>query len=143
MWRVFIDTSALLVGLNSPHGASGTILTLGRAGKLTIVISPDVVAEAERNLPTKFPLLGQAWTTFLLMPPVITKSPTLAAVRRAHQLVPTSDAPILAAALTAKSHILVTLDREFIELAHRAELSLPVMLPSEFIDHLRRTTVML
>ena len=67
--RVFVDTSALLAGLNSPHGAAGTILAACFSHDLIPVISPQVIEEAERNIPLKFPLLADAWANFLLIPP--------------------------------------------------------------------------
>ena len=100
--RVFIDTSALLAGLNSPHGAAGTVLAGCFAHDLIAVVSPQIIEEAERNIPLKFPHLAASWAAFLLIPPEITRAPRLAEVHRAYRILPTSDAPILASTITAK-----------------------------------------
>jgi len=54
--KVFLDTSALLSGLNSPLGASGLILSFFKLEKIQIVISPEVLEEAERE-PSKINFL--------------------------------------------------------------------------------------
>jgi len=48
--RVFIDTSALLAGLNSPNGAAGVILAACSSHRIMPVISRQVIEEAERNI---------------------------------------------------------------------------------------------
>jgi hypothetical protein len=53
--RVFVDTSVLLAGLASPRGAANLILTLAEAELLTVVLSEEVLIEAERNLQRKLP----------------------------------------------------------------------------------------
>ncbi len=45
--RVFVDTSALLAGLNSPNGAAGIILAACFSRDIVSVISPQVIEEAE------------------------------------------------------------------------------------------------
>ncbi len=55
MIRVFLDTSALLAGLASPQGAAHLILALAEADLLTLVVSEEVLVEAERNLAAKLP----------------------------------------------------------------------------------------
>ncbi len=48
--RVFVDTSALLAGLNPPSGVAGTILSACFSKRLIPVISRQVIEEAERNI---------------------------------------------------------------------------------------------
>jgi len=133
--RVFVDTSALLAGLNSPHGAAGTILAACFSRDLISVISPQVIEEAERNVPLKFPLLADAWANFLLIPPEMTSEPTLREIKKAYQILPTDDAPILASALKAKPDALVTwntkdfLRREVIDAA-----PFPILIPQQFLE---------
>src|SRR3989338_4369007 len=101
-YRVFLDTSALLAGLNSPSGAAGVVLSMCLAGKITAIISDQVIEEAERNILEKFPTLINAWQSFLILSPVIAPTPTLAQVKRTYKLIVTDDAPILASAILAK-----------------------------------------
>ncbi|MCI0533197.1 PIN domain-containing protein [bacterium] len=44
--KIFLDTSVVLSGLNSPFGASAFILTLGKIGRISIIISPEIIDEA-------------------------------------------------------------------------------------------------
>lgn len=55
--KLFLDTSALLSGLNSPLGASGFILAVFKLQKVSIVISPEVILECGRVMRSKFPSL--------------------------------------------------------------------------------------
>ena len=133
--RVFIDTSALLAGLNSPTGAAGTILAACFSHDLVPVISPQVIEEAERNIPLKFPLLAAAWASFLLIPPEITLLPSLAIIRRAYKILPTSDAPILASALRAKPDALVTWNtKDFLRKEVIASAPFPILIPQQFLE---------
>lgn len=132
--RVFVDTSALLAGLNSPYGATGTILAACIAGDLIPVISPQVVEEAERNIPLKFPRLATAWAAFLLVPPEITPVPSLVQVRRAYRLLPTGDAPILASALKAKPDALITWNtKDFLRKEVMLAAPFPILIPQQFL----------
>lgn len=65
VYRVFLDTSTILAGLNSPSGAAGVILAACFASRLKPVISDQVVEEAERILPAKFSGLEPGWISFL------------------------------------------------------------------------------
>lgn len=132
--RVFIDTSALIAGLNSPTGAAGAILAACFSKKITPVISPQVIEEMEDNLPVKFPKLAASWAGFLLIPPEITKRPSLPAVRKAYKILPTSDAPILASAMAAKPDALVTWNtRHFQRTEVVKAVAFPILIPGEFL----------
>ena len=133
--RVFVDTSALLAGLNSPYGAAGTILAACFAHDLIPIISPQIIEEAERNIPSKFPHIAMAWASFLLIPPEITPAPSPAQVRRAHKILPTSDAPILASAVTAKPDALITWNtKDFLQKEVIASVSFPILIPQQFLE---------
>ncbi len=134
--RVFIDTSALLAGLNSPQGAAGTILAACFVHDFIPVISPQIIEEAERNIPLKFPRLATAWASFLLIPPEITRAPSLAQVRRAYKILPTSDAPILASAIATKPAALVTWNtKDFLRKEVITSVSFPILIPQQFLQH--------
>src|SRR3989344_6000027 len=97
--NVFLDTSAILAGLNSPNGAAGVILAACFTEQVEPIISPQVIEEAERNIALKFPKLTTAWQSFLLIPPKVTPAPTLKQIKQAYKILPTSYAPILASPL--------------------------------------------
>ena len=130
--KVFLDTSALLSGLNSPLGASGLILSFFKLEKIQIVISPEVLEEAERALKNKFPLLRTAILDFLVSRPVITKKINSTELRRASSLLFTEDAPILAGALKGRVDVLVTLYKKF-ETMTKNRIKFEVLSPGEFL----------
>lgn len=84
-YKVFLDTSAILAGLNSPSGAAGVILAACFSNQINALISPQVIEEAERNIPLKFSMLTTAWQSFLLIPPEVTAEPSLKQVQAAYR----------------------------------------------------------
>lgn len=135
--RVFLDTSAILAGLNSPQGAAGIILAACFSRRLKSVIAPQVIEEAERNIPSKFPELDAAWRSFLLIPPEVTPPPSLRAIRRAYAILPTDDAPILASALRARPDAFITWNtRHFLRREVMLAAPFPILRPGEFIKRL-------
>lgn len=138
--RVFLDTSAILAGLNSPTGAAGVILTACFTHTLTPVISKQVVEEVERTIPLKFPRLDLGWASFLCIPPAIVADPTRREAQRAYKILPTSDAPILASALKAKPDALVTWNtRDFMRSKVLASTPFPIFTPGEFLKYWRNS----
>lgn len=134
--RVFLDTSTLLSGLNSPFGASGVILSLFAVGRITIIISPEVIVEAERAIEQKFPKLRGGMLHFLSRGPEITRRVTMREALRAQTIIHSEDAPIFAGAVKGKARYLVTLDREFQRLAH-GKAHFTTMSPGEFLTWYR------
>lgn len=133
--RVFVDTSALLAGLNSSTGAAGIILAACFSHECTPVISEQIIEEAERNIKTKFPKLRDAFAAFLLIPPEITPSPALKEIKNAYSVLPTSDAPILAAAWKARPDALVTWNtKHFLRKEVTDASSFPILIPQEFLE---------
>lgn len=134
-FRVFIDTSALIAGLNSPTGGAGAILTACFLHQIIPVISPQIIKEMESNIPLKFPKLADAWASFLLIPPEITKTPAIKDIRKAFKILPTSDAPILASALKEKLDALVTWNTKDFLRKEVVEISpFPILTPGEFLN---------
>lgn len=137
--RVFLDTSAILAGLNSPTGAAGIILAACFSKVITPVISPEIIVEGERVIQRTFPHLRPAWASFLLLPPAITKTPTLAQVKKAYRILPTSDAPILASAIQTRPDVLITWNtRHFMQPAVLKSVTFSVCKPGDFLPELRR-----
>lgn len=134
--RIFLDTSVLLSGLNSSTGASAAILALSTTGKIALVISPEVLDEARSVIADKFPLLGETFFNFLASEFELTKPITNRELQRARRFLSTEDAPILAGALKARAHLLVTLDKEFYCLAARAGF-ITMRTPAEFMKQYR------
>ena len=111
--KVFLDTSALLAGLASPTGASNMILALAEAQLITLVLSEQVLVEAERNLQEKLPSAIPQYRRFLTTCPLEKASmPSTADVAMAREIIHAKDAPILMAAMNAQVDYLVTLNRK-------------------------------
>ncbi|MBI3120445.1 MAG: PIN domain-containing protein [Candidatus Kerfeldbacteria bacterium] len=141
--RVFLDTSAILAGLNSPSGAAGVILSLVAASKITGVISPQIIDEGEEVIGTKFPKLYLAWTAFLLLPLEVTPNPSMTRVRHAYIILPTNDAPILASAMRANPDALVTWNtRDFLRPNVVRLVNFPILRPGDFLDLARKKRVL-
>lgn len=135
-YKVFLDTSSLLAGLNSPDGASGFIIALGNTNKINLIISREVLEEAERVVKNKLPALATPLLSFLGSNPLVTKKITRKELRSAYYLLQTEDAPILAGATKSKADFLVTLDREFERLAtNRTKVG--IITPGEFVRKYR------
>ena len=58
-YRVFFDTSVYIAALLSPTGAAGELVRLAEAGVIRMVVSEEVITEADRVLSAKFPELIQ------------------------------------------------------------------------------------
>lgn len=133
--RVFLDTSVLLAGFNSPTGAAGVIVAACFSGDIVPIISPQIIEEAERNIATKFPRLADAWHSFLLIQPRITKTPSLQQVQTAYELLPTSDAPILASAIEVSPDALVTWNtKHFLRPRVVTAVNFPILIPGDFLE---------
>lgn len=116
-FRVFLDTSVLLSGLNSPQGASGFIISLFKLNKVKIVISPEVIAEAEEAIKSKFSLLKTQYLDFFTHKPKVTENLKNSELKDCYKIISTDDAPILAGAIKANADYLITLDKKFQKLA--------------------------
>jgi predicted nucleic acid-binding protein len=138
--RVFLDTSALLAGLASTTGASGKILALGEAGILTLVVSEQVLVEAERNLQDKLPNAIPEYERFLNACPLESiPDPSTGDVGKVKDIIHPKDASILAAAKNAQVDYLVTLNRKhFLDDPRVARTSgLRIGAPDDLLDWLR------
>ena len=138
-WRVFLDTSVLIAGLASRTGASAAIRDLGEAEQLRIVLSRQVLVEADRVLLRKFPQLIEPYRLFIKnVSPELADDPPQRAVRESAQVIDPDDAPILAAAKQARVDYLVTLNtRHFLTPKVRAFYAAPIVTPGEFLAAFR------
>ncbi len=138
-WRVFLDTNVLIAGLASQTGASAAILDLGEAEEIRVVISRQVLVEADRVFSAKFPALLQRYRRFIKsLAPLLADDPSPQAVRAAAKVIEPDDAPILAAAQQERVDYLVTLNtRHFMIPRVRAFLPAPIVTPAEFLSAFR------
>ena len=132
-FRIFLDTSTLLSGLNSPFGASAFIIALFKLKKVIIVISPEVILEAESVINRKLPSLLVPFQDFLISKPEISKKPTPKEIESAYKLINSEDTPILAGAIKSKVDYLITLDKKFQKLA-QSKVNFKILTPGDFIE---------
>lgn len=134
--KVFIDTNVLIAGVNSLTGASATVLDLCEARVLQMVVSRQILVEADRNFAAKFPQLIGRFRQFMHnLAPLMVEDPTPESMEKAATIVDRKDAPILAAAQNANVDFLITLDkRHFLNPKTRQKVMLKVVSPIEFLQ---------
>lgn len=135
-FRTFLDTNVLISGLISTLGPPAAILDLGEAEEIEIVVSRQVLVEADRVFARKFPNLLERYRLFIKsFKPELVEDCTNALVRQAEKVINSFDAPILAAAKEADSDFLVTGNtKHFSTSKVRSFLPVPVLTPREFLE---------
>ena len=111
--NLFLDSSALVAGIISSQGAARVLLLLAETGQISITISEQVVAEAERAVARKaahaLPDLRQAIQATRAQ---IVRDPSPDEVKSNLNLIThPADVPILLAAMKARVDFLVTMNR--------------------------------
>lgn len=133
--RVFFDANVLYSALHSPSGAPAEAVALHANGRIDMVVSNLVLTELVRTVRLKLPLHLEDLRRFLAgSPPEVVPNPSLQELRAVRKVVNPKDAPIIAAALTARVDYLLTGDRTFIAEARRLPATPPIMTPREFIE---------
>ena len=117
-------------------GASATILDLCEARVLQMVVSRQILIEADRNFAAKFPQLVGRFRQFMHhLAPLMVEDPTPESMEKAATIVDRKDAPILAAAQNAHVDFLITLDkRHLLNPKTRQKVMLKVVSPIEFLQ---------
>jgi predicted nucleic acid-binding protein len=133
--RVFLDTSALIAGVLSRKGAAYQTLKAAEAGLLELMVSADVLIEADRNMEKKFPALMEDYRQLIEdLKPILTDDPTIEEIQKAGQWIEASDAVILAAAIKSLPDYLVTWNtKDFMSARMPKSLPFKIMNPPEFI----------
>ena len=133
--RVFLDANVLFSAAYRETGSTRAFFALADAGACMLVTSEYAAEEARRNIAMKYPdRYGDLGT--LLRDTEICREPNPATLAwAAEQHLPPKDAPILAAAIDAHCHLLVTGDRtHFGALYGRRLRGTVVALPADAID---------
>jgi predicted nucleic acid-binding protein len=101
-----------------------------------MVISRQVLIEADRNFVAKFPQLIGRFRQFMHhLAPLLIEDPTQDSIEKAATIVDRKDAAILAAAQNANVDFLITLDkRHFLNPKTREKVMLRVVSPIEFLQ---------
>ncbi len=134
-WRVFLDTNVLVAGVVSQTGASAATLDLGEAEEMILLVSRQVLVEADRTFLAKFPQHMERYRLFIKnVAPLLVNDPSMAEIREAAQVIHHHDAPIVAAAKHEGVESLVTLNtRHFSAPVVRKYLNAPIVTPAEFL----------
>ena len=104
MRRIFVDANVLIAGADSSSGASNAVLRLAEIGMFQLVVSRQVLDEAERNLRRKLPrALPNFAAQMARLRLEIVPDPTPDEVAPWVAMIHPSDAPILCAALKAST----------------------------------------
>jgi predicted nucleic acid-binding protein len=141
--RVFLDASVLFAAAASATGASRAIIVLAEIGLIRVIVSSQVLEEAERNLsrkaPRALPFYRQVIASLSLE---MVGEPAPGKVAECAKVIEAKDAPILAAAMEAKPARLVTLDiQHFVVPEVMAFSKLTIQTPGEFMQEIRRILV--
>jgi putative PIN family toxin of toxin-antitoxin system len=139
-WRVFVDTSVLVAGTLSRTGASAAILDLGEAEEIRIVLSRQVLVEADRVLAMKAPRCLAHFRSFIKnLAPLMADDPKTAEVKAALKVIDADDAAILAAAKNENPDFLVSLDaKHFLAKAVKQLVPFLVVSPGQFLEAFRK-----
>jgi predicted nucleic acid-binding protein len=132
--RVFLDANVLFGAAYREAGSVRAFLALAASGACSLVSSAHAIEEARRNLTAKHPhRFGDLEA--LLASIEVSPEPRAATLAWASAAgLPPKDAPILAAAVDARCHILATGDRtDFGALFGRRMRGTIVMLPADAI----------
>ncbi|MEM8859593.1 MAG: PIN domain-containing protein [Chloroflexota bacterium] len=136
--RIFADANILIAGANSKSGASYAVLRIAEVGLIDLVVSRQVLDEAERNLRLKLP---QALPTFAeqlsLLDLEIIPDPKPEESAQWEPIIEVKDAPVLAAAVLAKVDRILSLNtKDFIQDV-ADQCGVPIQTPGEFIQDIR------
>lgn len=133
--KVFLDTSAILAGLNNPQGGAGEIIKKGKEGKLEIIVSEKVWRELHKNITRKFPLLWYNFIQFWEDPSlVVVKDPLKTEIRKLIDIIDKTDVPILIAAKKIKPDFLITWDKHFLNTKVKKSVDFIVCTPADFLQ---------
>lgn len=132
--KLFLDTSVLLAACGSEKGASRELFRLAPLNEWTLMTTPYVLEETERNLPKLSAAADSAWQT--LKSDLVLRDDVLTLNQLAVFPV-TKDRPVLFSAL-AWADVLLTLDHnDFMTLLGDEFYGLPVLKPGMFLERQR------
>lgn len=138
--KVFLDTSALIAGVASSRGAARAVLQLAEIGLIEVIVSRQVIVEADRNIEEKLPKMLNEYREFMeLLAPVLIDDPRQKEVERFLKVINYDDAPILASAVGSGADFLITWDKKhFIGKNIHIHSNLKIVTPGEILKYFRK-----
>jgi len=139
-YRIFFDTSAYIAALISPKGAAGELIRLVEVGILRMVVSQEVIIEADRVLTRKFPeLVQENRRLWKHLTPEIAPNPTTNQAKLFLERLPRADATILCSAHLAKVSAFVTWNtRDFMGQNISSLVDFPIVVPADGLKLFRK-----
>lgn len=133
--RVFLDANVLFTAAYNEQGLCAALFRLGSEGQCELVTSAFAAEEARRNLALKAPRRQDVLEDLLRSVSLVPEPPPALVERLSASTLDPKDAPILAAAVTARSGLLVTGDRRhFGQLCGQEVAGVHVATPSQAFD---------
>src|SRR3989338_6333347 len=132
-FRIFFDTSVYIAALLSPGGAAGELVRLAEAGIIRMVVSEEVIVEADRVLAGKFPeLIQESRGLWKHLNPEMAPDPTESQIKPFLEKLSKGDASILCAAHLAKVSAFVTWNtRDFMTHDVSSLVDFPIVVPAD------------
>jgi len=131
--KVFLDSSVIIAGLASNTGGSNEILALAELGVIIPYISEDVVSEVVRNIQKKLSGSSALFITLFKKLPFKMIEFSEKDLDFAKTIINEKDAPILAAAISGKVDLLLSLDKHFFAIKCKENLDFVISTPGEFL----------
>jgi predicted nucleic acid-binding protein len=136
--RIFVDANVLIAASGSRKGASRAILALAEIGMIQLVVSRQVLDEAERNIRLKLPGMLPIFAELLSYIPLqIVNDPVPEEFQQWLPIIEAKDAPILQAAVAASVTYFLTLNFKDFTPEVAAATGLTVQSPGEFVQNAR------
>ena len=139
-YRIFFDTSVYIAALLSPGGAAGELVRLAEAGVIRMVVSKEVIVEADRVLAGKFPeLIQDSRGLWKHLNPEMAPDPTASQIKPFLEKLSKGDASILCAAHLARVSAFVTWNtRDFMAQGVASLVDCPVVVPADCLILFRK-----
>jgi predicted nucleic acid-binding protein len=138
--RVLVDSSVFFAAAYSTSGPAHALILEASPGACLLQISDFVIEETRRNLNRHAPAAVAIFDRLAQLPCIrLVAGPSKTQVVRVAKVVNLKDAPIVAAAMRAKSHYLATHDRELLRQATDVAkaFSVSVVSPAAILPILR------
>jgi predicted nucleic acid-binding protein len=119
--RVLVDSSVLFAAAYSVTGSAHDLLLAAIQGRVSLVLSPYVLTETERNILKRAPRAHPAFQRFRSALPYHLSQPTEPLISDTARIVVPKDAPVIAAARAAQATLVATYDRKDL-LSNRQEI---------------------
>jgi len=136
--RIFADANILIAGADSRSGASHAVLVMAEIGLFTLVVSRQVLDEAERNIRNKLPLaLPNFVEQMAHLKLEILPDPDKTESAKWESIIEAKDAPILAAAVSADVDRILSLNTKDFTQDVAQECGIPIQTPAQFVQNIR------